>query len=185
MKPIAIAVLLLFALAPVSIAQDKDKGAASATANPIVATVRQMEQRYAKNLIGAAEEMPAAKYSYKPTPEQITFAHLVMHIATSNDGLCAAIAGEPARETKLSETDAKDVLTKALQDSFTYCEQVLAKADDSTLGQPAVLFGGHTSTRGAAMVHLAADWADHYSAAAMYLRLNGLLPPSAQKAMAK
>ncbi|MGB8886383.1 MAG: DinB family protein [Candidatus Korobacteraceae bacterium] len=185
MKPIAIAVLLLFALAPVSIAQDKDKGAASATANPIVATVRQMEQRYAKNLIGAAEEMPAAKYSYKPTPEQITFAHLVMHIATSNDGLCAAIAGEPARETKLSETDAKEVLTKALQDSFTYCEQVLAKADDSTLGQPAVLFGGRTSTRGAAMVHLAADWADHYSAAAMYLRLNGLLPPSAQKAMAK
>ena len=186
MKLPAIALLLL-AFVPASIAQDKDKdkGAASATANPIIVTVRQMEERYAKNLTGAAEEMPPAKYSYKPTPEQISFAHLIMHIAQSNDGLCAAIAGEPARETKLSETDSKEVLTKALQDSFTYCEQVLAKTDDSSLGQPAVLFGGRTSTRGAALVHLAADWADHYSAAAMYLRLNGLLPPSAKKAMSK
>jgi hypothetical protein len=25
------------------------------------------------------------------------------------------------------------------------------------------------------------DWADHYSAVAMYLRLNGLLPPTANK----
>ncbi len=186
MRLSAIAILLL-AFVPASIAQgqDKDKGAPSATANPIIVTVRQMEERYSKNLIGAAEEMPSAKYSYKPTPEQITFAHLVMHIATSNDGLCAAIAGEPARETKLSETDSKEVLTKALQDSFTYCEQVLAKTDDSTLGQPAVLFGGHTGTRGAALIHLAADWADHYSAAAMYLRLNDLLPPSAKKPMSK
>jgi hypothetical protein len=30
------------------------------------------------------------------------------------------------------------------------------------------------------MVTLAVDWADHYSTAASYLRLNGILPPSAQ-----
>ena len=59
--------------------------------------------------------------------------------------------------------------------------QVLAKADDSALGQAAVLSGGRTTTRGAALVHLSADWADHYSAAAMYLRLNDLLPPTAKK----
>jgi len=185
MKPIAVAILLL-AFVPASIAQDKDKdNDKAATANPIVVTVRQMEQRFSKNLAAAADEMPATKYSYKPTPEQITFAHLVMHIASSNNGLCAAIAGDPARDTKLSETDSKEVLTKALQDSFAYCEQVLAKADDSTLGQPVVLFGGRNSTRGAALIYLSADWADHYSAASMYLRLNGLLPPTAKKAMGK
>jgi hypothetical protein len=26
------------------------------------------------------------------------------------------------------------------------------------------------------------DWADHYSQSAIYLRLNGLLPPTAKKA---
>ncbi len=184
MKPIAIAILLLLAWAPAAIAQDKDK-AESATANPIVVTVRQMEQRFSKNLTGAAEEMPAAKYSYKPTPDQITFGHLIVHTASTNNGLCSAIAGTAAPETKLSETDSKDVLTKALQDSFTYCEQVLAKADDSTLGQPVTLFGGHSSTRGAALVILASSWSDHYGAAAMYLRLNDLLPPSAKKPAAK
>ena len=28
-----------------------------------------------------------------------------------------------------------------------------------------------------------ADWADHYSQMAIYLRLNGLLPPTAKKGM--
>jgi hypothetical protein len=36
-------------------------------------------------------------------------------------------------------------------------------------------------TRASAMIALTNDFADHYSAAAMYLRLNGLLPPTAQQ----
>jgi uncharacterized damage-inducible protein DinB len=183
MKPIVFAALMLLAFVINVAGQAKESS--PNTANPIVTTVRAMEQRYAKNLIAAAEEMPADKYSYRPTPEQITFAHLVMHIAESNGALCAALAGEPAHETKLSEADSKDVLVKALKDSFASCEQALGKADDSALGQSADLGGGHTLTRGAAMVHLSADWADHYSAAAMYLRLNNLLPPSAKKAEGK
>jgi uncharacterized damage-inducible protein DinB len=179
MKSAALAVLLL-TMTPVLPAQ-MGKEAPSASASPISTTVRQMEEHYAKNLTGAADEMPADKYSYRPTPEQMTFAHLMMHIAQSNDSLCSAISGEPSRTTKLSENDSKELLTRALKDSFAYCEQVLAKADDSTLSEPATLWPGHTATRGAAMVHLAADWADHYSAAAMYLRLNNLLPPSAKK----
>lgn len=154
---------------------------AQTASNPVVSTVRQMEARQSKNLIAAAEEMPADKYSYRPTPPQITFAHLIMHIAGSNNFLCAKIAGDTPKESKLSDTDPKDTLTKALQDSFSYCEQVLAKADDSKLGEEVTLFGGQKATRAAALIHLAADWADHYGAAAMYLRLNNLLPPSAKK----
>ena len=182
MKVVTIASLLL-ALATAATAQSK--APAQAISNPVVSTVRQLEERQSKNLIGAAEEMPAEKYSYRPTPPQMTFAHLVMHIAGSNNFLCARVAGEQPRELKLSESDSKEVLTKALKDSFTYCEQVLSKADDSTLGQPVELYGGHTGPRAAALISLAADWADHYSAAAMYLRLNNLLPPSAKKAEGK
>jgi uncharacterized damage-inducible protein DinB len=178
MKLVTIAFLIL-ALATVAMAQSKTP--AATTSNPVVSTVRQMEERQAKNLIGAAEEMPADKYSYHPTPQQMTFAHLVMHITQSNNSLCARVAGEQPRELKLSESDSKEMLTKALKDSFAYCEQVLAKADDSTLGQPVELHGGHSGPRAAALICLAADWADHYGAAAMYLRLNNLLPPTAKK----
>ncbi len=92
----------------------------------------------------------------------------------------ASRASQP-RELKLSESDSKEMLTKVLKDSFAYCEQVLAKADDSALGQPVELYGGRSGPRAAALIYLATGWADHYSAAAMYLRLNNLLPPSAKK----
>jgi len=153
--------------------------------NPVVSTVRQLEERQSKNLIGAADEMPADKYSYHPTAEQMSFAHLVIHVVEANYGSCARVAGEQPREVKLSESDSKESLTKAVRDSFAYCEQALAKADDSTLGQSVTFPGGRTATRAAALIYLVTGWADHYSAAAMYLRLNGLLPPSAQKAPPK
>ncbi len=174
---------MLLVIAPALLGQAKDPS--PNTANPIVTTVRQMETRFARNLTGAADEMPADKYSYRPTPEQITFGHLIMHSAEANNSLCAAVAGELAPSVKLSETDPKDTLTKALKDSFAFCEQVLAKADDSALGQTVTLYEGQTGTRGSALVRMAAGWADHYSAAAMYLRMNNLVPPSAQKAPGK
>src|SRR5208337_393335 len=182
MKHIAIVTLVL-TLASAMLAQTN--APAKTTSNPVVGTVRQLEERQSKNLIGAADEMPADKYSYHPTAEQMSFAHLVMHVTEANNGMCARIGGEQPHEMKLSETDSKDVLTKAMKDSFAYCEQVLAKADDSTLGQPVAFSGGRTGTRAAALIYLATGWADHYGAAAMYLRLNNLLPPSAQKAPAK
>ena len=174
----AIAVLLL-AVAPAVVAQSKTS--TPVASNPVVSAMRQLEERQSKNLIAAAEEMPADKYSYRPTPQQMTFAHLVMHVTESNNSLCPPIAGEQERELKLSESDSKEMLTKTLKDSFAYCEQVLAKADDTILGQPVALAGGRIGTRAAALIHLASGWADHYSAAAMYLRLNNLLPPSAKK----
>jgi hypothetical protein len=42
-------------------------------------------------------------------------------------------------------------------------------------------FDGKPRTRAWAFLGLASGWADHYATAAMYLRLNGLLPPSAKK----
>src|SRR5580693_411643 len=107
MKTAAITALL-FCLGSFASAQ-MGKESSPNTANPIVTTVRQMEGRYAKNLTGAAETMPADKYSYRPTPEQVTFGHLMMHTAEANYSLCAGVAGEPVPANKLSDTDSKDV----------------------------------------------------------------------------
>jgi uncharacterized damage-inducible protein DinB len=175
----AAAAILLLSIAPALSAQER--AIPPVTANPITTTVRQMEGRFAKNLIGAADEMPADKYSYKPTPEQMTFAHLIIHTTEANNVFCAGVAGETAPSVKLSESDSKDVLTKALKDSFAYCEQALAKVDDSNLSETVKLFEGQTATRGAALIRMAAAWSDHYGTAAMYLRLNNLVPPSAKK----
>lgn len=177
MKLAACATLLL-TVTPLMCAQTPKES--PNTANPITTTVRQMEQRFAKNLTGAADEMPADKYSYKPTADQITFAHLMAHTAEANYAFCAAASGDAAKKDKVSDTDSKDVLSKAVKDSFSYCEVALGKVDDSNLGQTVTLFDKE-ATRGAALIRMAAAWSDHYAAAAMYLRLNNILPPSAAK----
>ena len=64
--------------------------------NPVSSTVKAQLTRYAKNMVAAADSMPAEKYSFKPTPEMITFAHLVSHIAQSNNFLCSKISGAAA-----------------------------------------------------------------------------------------
>jgi uncharacterized damage-inducible protein DinB len=151
-------------------------------ANPVSNHVRQVVEREAKNMVAAAEEMPADKYSYHPTPEQMTFGHLVVHMANSNTFLCSKISGVAAPEgEKLSDTDPKEKLVAALKASFDFCTSSLAKVDDSKLGEPLTVFGNRTMSRAAVMITLTDDFYDHYSMAAIYLRLNGLLPPTAQR----
>jgi uncharacterized damage-inducible protein DinB len=156
--------------------------AAQTEANPVSNHVRQVVEHEAKNIVAAAEEMPADKYSYHPTPEQMTFSHLVVHMANSNTFLCSKISGveAPAGE-KLSDTDSKDKLVAALKASFDFCTSSLAKVDDSNLGEQLTVFGGRKMSRAGVMITLTDDFYDHYSMAAMYLRLNGLLPPTAQR----
>jgi DinB superfamily len=154
---------------------------AQTEANPVSAAVRSNLERNSKNIVAAVDEMPADKFSYRPTPEQITFGHLVMHMATSNFRLCSAISGMGTpKMDELTETDPKEKLAGALKSSFDFCTQALAKTDDSKLGEVVLTRGNFSLTRAAAMIALTNDFADHYSGAAMYLRLNGLLPPTAQ-----
>jgi hypothetical protein len=149
--------------------------------NPVSNAVRKILERQSKNIVAAADEMPADKFSYKPSPSQMTFAALVEHTAGTNNFLCAQISGtaSPPQE-KLTENDPKEKLVSALKASFDYCTQALAKVDDSKLGESIQFFGGRQVSRAAGMITLATAFADHYGMAAMYLRLNGLVPPTAK-----
>ena len=153
-------------------------------ANPVTTTVKGQLTRYEKNMVGAAELMPAEKYGFKPTPEMNSFGHVVMHIAQSNYGLCAKISGQTAPEFKLTDADGKDKLVAALKASFEYCSTALAGVDDSKLSEPMTVFNRPLS-RAALLIILSDDWYDHYAGQAIYLRLNGILPPTAQPAPAK
>jgi hypothetical protein len=148
--------------------------------NPVSTAVRNQVSRQTKNLVSAAEAMPADKYGFHPTPEQMTFGRLVVHIVQEDTFLCSKIGNVPAPTTdKVSESDPKDKLVAALKTSTDFCQEALAKVDDSKLGESLTLFGGRTAPRAAAMLNLAVDLSDHYSLAATDLRLNGQTPPSA------
>jgi hypothetical protein len=149
-------------------------------ANPVSTFVKAGVARYQKNMVAAAEAMPAEKYGFKPSPEMNSYGHLMMHIAQTNNTFCAKIAGQAAPDVKIAETDPKDKLVAAIKDSFAYCTTALANVDDSKLGEQFVLFGNRPISRGGALVALGGSWTDHYATQAIYLRLNGILPPTAQ-----
>jgi hypothetical protein len=148
--------------------------------NPVTTVLRTILPGRQKNILAAIDAMPADKFGYKPTPDQISFAHLVVHITESNNGMCAKVADvPPPKVEELKETDSKDKLLAAATASFDFCSSAIAKIDDSKLGDN-LDFGRLQGPRAMAVFFLAGGWADHYGAAAMYLRLNGILPPTAQ-----
>ncbi|HEV2749557.1 MAG TPA: DinB family protein [Gemmatimonadales bacterium] len=153
--------------------------------NPVMNGVRAMAQRQTKTIVEAAEEMPADKYGYKPTPAQMSYGDVVAHlIKEGNNYLCSAASGVKQPDAdKFSGTDTKDKLVAGLKDSFKFCETVLAQIQDAQLGDSIDFFGGRKVTKGMAALITVADWADHYSQMAIYLRLNGHLPPTAKKGM--
>ena len=159
-------------------------GIASAqSANPVAQAFRDEAASAAKRLTAAAEDFPAAKYGYKPTPAQMSFGDIVVHLSQGNDYLCGKIGGmTPPTRTKIAATDKKDVLVARLNETFEFCSQALKPLDDSKLGEMMQLFfSPKPMSRAAVMTETTADWADHYSQSAIYMRLNGLLPPTAKK----
>jgi len=155
---------------------------AAAQGSPVADAFRANEKRVATNLMAAADEVPAEKYSYKPTPAQMSIGEIVAHLAEGNDFFCGAIGGTKApTRAKFAGTDSKDQLVAVLKASFAFCDQALASLDDTKLGEQLPSFGGKTMARASLMTAATGDWADHYSQMAIYLRLNGMLPPTAKK----
>jgi hypothetical protein len=151
------------------------------TKSPVSDVIRDVLASRQKNIVAAMEAMPADKFGYKPTPDQMTFGHLAEHIVEANNFLCAKAADIAEPKVEVKEGDGKDKLVAAVKASFDFCTTSLAKTDDSKLGDTIEGFGGKKQPRAWASIALASNLADHYGAAAMYLRLNGILPPTAQK----
>ena len=156
------------------------------TKSPVSDVLRGMLGGREKNTVAAFEKMPPDKFGYKPTPEQMTFGHLAAHIVSSNYYFCSNVGDVPQPKTEeLKGTEDKDKLVAAMKASFEFCHTALAKADDSKLNDNITWFDGKPRARAWAFMGLASSWADHYGMAAMYLRQNGLLPPTANPPAAK
>lgn len=156
--------------------------AVAQTKTSVSDVLRKMLVGREKDTVAAFEEMPTDKYEYKPTADQMTFGHLASHIVGSNYYFCANVGAVPEpKHEELKGTEGKEKLVASLKASFEFCHTALEKADDSKMNEDITWFDGKPRARTWAFVALASTWADHYGMAAIYLRLNGLVPPSAQK----
>jgi hypothetical protein len=187
MKKISHAAILALVLTMPLLAQQPSAGA---PANPIITAFRGRTLGLQRSLAQAFDSIPESKFSYKPTPAQLSIGYIAQHLASDNYFFCNNFgtmkATVPATDSSTADSVKakwpKDSLVAKLKASFTFCENAFAQLDDAKLADPITLtFNGQSrpSTRVAMVLGHVIDIADHYSQIANYMRLNNMLPPTA------
>jgi hypothetical protein len=145
----------------------------------------------------AAEAMPEDKYNFRPEapvkfteaapfgPTELrTFAEQIKHVACSNFAFAAELDGKtpPPGCDKSGPSPAKTraQLLTYLRDSFAALNKSLNAVSSKNMYDPIEgPYAGPNTRLGLAGV---AIWhvADHYGQIAMYLRLNGIVPPASR-----
>jgi hypothetical protein len=172
---------LLVWLAVICFVAPRSAQAQSPTVDPVSSQLRQVLDTYAKNLVAAAQDFPVDKYTYHPTPEEMTVGNTMAHIAQINNSACASAGGLTApAQVKVDEID-KDKLVEGLKASMDFCRQAFSGLTDANLGESVPGFGRRPTTRFAMALEVTNDLIDHYATLSVYLRINGMLPPTAQK----
>jgi hypothetical protein len=126
-------------------------------------------------LVAAFDSIPAAKYDYRPTPAQQTIGYIAQHVEDANYGLCGRFGElKPRRTAKDSLPDTvkarwpKDTLVRRLDASLRFCDSAISRAGPLNSAMLASL-----------LLAFETDLAEHYSQLSSYMRLLGLVPPSA------
>lgn len=136
-----------------------------------------------RNVIAAAEKMPAADYGFKPTSEVRTFGEVLGHIVDVQNMACSAIKGEanPSKEPTEKTAKTKDDWVKAVKASFEYCDGAFNTLTDAKLIEKYKGSRGEYPKSNAASLAVY-HTSEHYGNLVVYLRLKGIVPPSSEPA---
>jgi uncharacterized damage-inducible protein DinB len=156
-------------------------------ANPLTASAKKSYDIIKGYIVKAAAKMPEEHYAFKATPDVRSFGQLVGHIADANFVICATVAGEkppaggfePATSIEQTKKTKAD-LSKALADSFAYCDKVHAGMTDAAAPAIVKTFVGEMAKLSFLEFNTHHDF-EHYGNIVTYMRLKGLVPPSSER----
>lgn len=144
-----------------------------------------------KQVVEAAEAMPANKYAFVPTVGEFngvrTFGGQVKHLAATNYILAAGALGEPPPADAGDEAGPESLRMKGdiveyLKGSFRALHRAAAAVDDGNEVVSNVpispLIG--EATRGGYVEEALIHAYDHYGQMVIYLRMNGVIPPTSR-----
>ena len=158
---------------------------------PMTTVFRNSYSRLYRLLPQAFDSIPADKFSYKPTPAQQSIGYVAQHLANDNYFFCndfgtkkhSRPADEVSTPDSVKATWPKDKLVASLKASIAFCEEAFKEIDDARLAELITVPGPNNTTRQiprlARVFGHAMDLHDHYAQIANYMRLTGMLPPSA------
>jgi len=142
------------------------------------AGIKQAYNGVKNNVLKAAEKMPEADYSFKPTPAQRNFGGWVAHLADAQMNACSRVAGAQKNINAVSKTTKAD-LVAALKESSETCDAVYNSLTDANASD--TIAGGRApQARLAILANNTSHINEGYGTMAVYLRLKGLVPPSSE-----
>jgi uncharacterized damage-inducible protein DinB len=132
-----------------------------------------------------AGAMPEEKFGYKSTPAQRNWGEQILHVAQANVIQMGRLGAKAAPPDVNMKATSKAEILKALADSFDFGTAVLREQTDETMLQPAGTtrfdrFMGPSARVRVVYYVIGHTW-DIYGQMAVYLRLNGLVPPASQR----
>jgi len=147
--------------------------------NPLSADAKAMWTGMKNNNLKAAEKMPEADYSFKPTPEVRSYGQLVGHIADGNKLFCSIAKGEAYTPSIEKSKTSKADLVEALKESIAFCDAVYDSMTDADAAKMVKMFGRDRTKLAAMFTNISHD-NEHYGNQVTYLRLKGIVPPSSE-----
>ena len=177
----------------------KSSPAAVASASPstpptIASSIDREISLVEKEVLEAAEAMPADKFDFSPEKLNIpgsdykgvrTFGEQLKHIAASNYLIWSPITGEKPPDNVNDgkgpdNMKAKADIIKYVEDSFAFGHKSVSTLNSSNLVEPITSGSGRPTTRLFLATFAAAHCFDHYGQMIEYLRMNGIVPPASR-----
>lgn len=131
-----------------------------------------------------ADAMPEDKFGFKATPAERSYGEQILHVAGANVMLFKTYGAKAAAPTINQKATAKAEILKALADSYDFGIAAIKEQSDQAMMEavqgPAFL---GSSTRARIAYFVMNHAMDIYGQMAVYLRLNGIVPPASRNSM--
>jgi len=129
-----------------------------------------------------ADAMPEEKFSYKTTPPQRDYGQQILHVAGGNIMYLQFMGARATAPAINRNATGKAEILRALTDAFDYGAAVIEEQTDQSMMQTVETnrFLGRSSRARVIYFLLGHTW-DIYGQMAVYLRLNGIVPPASQR----
>ena len=150
---------------------------AQTTSPGLVKEIAATWQRAATDLIDVAEAMPEQKYDYKPTPEMATFRDQLVHVTGIAQRFIDTAKGTKSEPSHKAMTKA-EVIGLMKQTFQTGQEMLGSLTDAQLLEQVKFPFGDRMVSRFAFWQGPLYQFRNHHGQLVVYLRLNGIVPPT-------
>jgi hypothetical protein len=133
-------------------------------------------------MMAIASAMPDSKFTYKSTPAQRDYGQQIMHVAAGNMMYLRFFGGKAVAPPFNRDAATKATILQALAASFDYGEALIREQTDQSILQVVQTnqFLGPSSKARVIYFLIGHTW-DIYGQMAVYLRLNGIVPPRSDR----